>query len=275
MHDGGLSGAISSIIHKTKKMKKYLITTLLGLSICTLANAQEYKVNKSSGKLILNLAGIIVEGYNGNQIVFSSANKDTTAADPRAAGLQNISGDGYIDNTGLGLNVTENGTNIEVHQIANHGPVKVLVPKGILITSVSHGVDDTGKIEFKNMPNEIEIATDYNSIVLENVTGPMTVSTLYGGVDAKFSSPVKGPVSIASTYASVDVSLPLDTKANVKLSTSYGSMLASADLKIEIEKNSADNMISYGKVVNGKMNGGGAEFKLTSEYGKIYLRPRK
>ncbi|WP_214072228.1 DUF4097 family beta strand repeat-containing protein [Mucilaginibacter sp. dw_454] len=255
-------------------MKKYIITTLLGLSMFGLASAQEYKVAKSGGKITLDVAEVTVEGYDGNEVVFKSALKEKEK-DPRAKGLRAISGDGYTDNTGLGISVTENGNNLEVHPVGNSAGLKIMVPKNIIVSSACHVVADAGKIEFKNMTNEIEVSADYNEVVLDNVTGPMTVRALYGEVKAKFNGIIKGPVSIASTYGAVDVTVPTETKADVKLSTSFGEILASADLKIVIEKNKADNMISYGKLVNGKINGGGTDFKLTSEYGKIYLRTGK
>src|SRR6185312_7366387 len=113
-------------------------------------------------------------------------------------------------------------------------------------------------------------------IELENITGPATVRAIYGSVNATFNDHIKGPISIASIYSTVDVAIPQETKANVKLSSSHGDMLASSDLKIEMKKNTDGNdMVRYGNTVDGTLNGGGAELKLTSEYGKIYLRKTK
>jgi hypothetical protein len=255
-------------------MKKYLIIMVCCVGMITSIHAQDYKVAKSTGKLVLNLPSVIVEGYDGNEIIFSSQRTEAEA-DPRAKGLRAINGLGFIDNTGLGISVAEKGTTVEVNQVASDVGVKIRVPKGLIISFACHKVSNAGKVFFKNMENEIEISTDYNGIELENVTGPVIVRAIYGSVDAHFNEHIKGPISIASIYSTVDVSIPVDTKANVKLSSSHGSILASADLKIEMEKNSESDMISYGGLVNGKLNGGGAEFKLTSEYGKIYLRKSK
>lgn len=260
-------------------MKKYLFTTLLGLSTFTLAKAQEYKVNKSAGKMTLNLKAVSIEGYNGNEIIFKSALKEKPEDDPRAAGLQVISGEGLTDNTGLGVNVTEKGGDINVSQVTTDATVKILVPKGLMISINSHTLDEADTLSFKNMSNEIEVSADYNTVELNNVTGPLSVRSLYGAVDAKFGNNIKGPVSVASAYGAVDITLPTDAKVTVSLSTSYGDILASAALKMDLEKTTvdakADKMVQYGKNINGKINGGGAEFKLKSEYGKIYLRPRK
>lgn len=262
------------LTHKIELMKKYLIITLISFSAITGAKAQDYKVNKTSGKMILNLPSVTVEGYNGNEIVFSSQ-RTQADADPRAKGLREINGSGYTDNTGLGISVIEKGATLEVNQVSFDLAIKIMVPKGLLLSYSYHKVLNSGKAIFKNLENEIETSTDYNQIELENVTGPLTVRAIYGSVDAKFNAPIKGPVSIVSVYSAVDVSIPQNTKINVKLNSSHGSILASSDLKLELEKNTDSDMISYGNTVNGKLNGGGTEFKLTSEYGKIYLRKAK
>ncbi len=256
-------------------MKKFLIIAFFSLSAISIARAQEYKINKSSGKLNINLSSVTVEGYSGNEIIFKSG-KDESEQDPRAKGLRAINGSGYTDNTGLGISVVDNGTTTEVNQVASSSlDIKIMVPKGVIISFACHRVSNAGTVYFKNMENEIEISTDYNGIKLENISGPATVRALYGSVDATFSDNIKGPISIASIYSAVDVAIPQTTKANVKLSASHGEILAAASLKIEMEKKPGNDMISYSNNVTGKLNGGGTEFSLTAEYGKIYLRTTK
>lgn len=256
-------------------MKKYVIIILLCITATSSIRAQEYKIGKSSGKMTINLSSVTVEGYSGSQIVFSSK-RNEMQADPRAAGLRVINGSGYTDNTGLGISVTEKGSGIEVNQVAAQDQsIKILVPKGVILSYRFHRVENAGKATFKNLENEIEISTDYNSVDLENVTGPVTVRALYGSVDAKFSGHMKGPVSIVAIYSAVDASIPVYTKANIKLSTTHGAILASPELKIEMNKNKDDELVNYSGNVTGKLNGGGLDFKLTSEYGKIYLRKTK
>ncbi len=253
-------------------MKKYLITTLAALMSLTVMHAQEFKVAKSTGKLVVNLSSVTIEGTSGNDIVFSTerANKDE---DERAKGLRPISGSGFTDNTGLGINVTDKGTTVEVNQVSQHdGKVKILVPKGVSISYSFNKVNNAGKAHFKNIESEVEISVMHNSVELDNVTGPLTVKAIYGGVDAKFNGNMKGPISIVSIYGHVDVAIPVATKANLKMHTSYGEILAASDLKIDLEKNTDAEMISYSNKVNGKLNGGGSELSLRSDYGKIYLR---
>jgi hypothetical protein len=258
----------------TSIMKKFLLVLFVCAASFYTLHAQDYKLAKNSGTLVLNLSTVSIEGYDGKEIVFSSTKTDEEM-DPRARGLRAINGAGFVDNTGLGISVVENGGTAEVNQVASNLSLKIRVPKGVVISVAYHKVDNAGLISCSNMENEIEISTDYNQIKLDNITGPVSVTALYGSVDAIFSNHITGPVSIASIYAAVDVSIPADTRANVKLSSEHGSILASADLKIEMEKAGNSDMVSYGNLVNGKLNGGGTSFKLMADYGKIYLRKNK
>jgi hypothetical protein len=252
-------------------MKKIMVVVFAWIALST-AMAQEFKVAKSSGRLEINIGRVTVEGHSGNEIIFSSRDyKDNK--DERAAGLRAINGSGLEDNTGLGINVTQNGDIVEVNQLKkmNSPDVKILVPKGVIV-SFSHQSQYGGTAVFKNMENEIEVSANYNSIEMENVTGPLTVKTVYGHVEANLSSNVKGPISIVSIYGYVDVTLPVAIKANIKLSTSYGEILVAPEFKIEIDKQG--EFVQYNDKVNGKINGGGMNVNFRSDYSKIYLRKK-
>jgi len=252
---------------------KRIIIGAIALFVTGLTSAQEFKVAKSTGKLNLHIGRVTVEGHNGNEIIFSSGEDRDKEEDDRAKGLRAINNLGLEDNTGLGINVTEKDGAVEVYQLKkmNSPDVKILVPKGVIVY-FEHESQYGGTAVFKNMENEIEVSANYNSVELENVTGPLTVKAVYGGVDAVFNQNVKGPISIVSIYGHVDVALPVATKANLKLRTSYGEIFVSPDFKIEIDKEG--EMIKYSDRVNGKINGGGMNIDFRSDYGKIYLRKK-
>jgi hypothetical protein len=254
-------------------MKKYLILTLASLVMITVAQAQDFKLAKSTGKLVINLSSVRVEGYSGTEIVFSSSKTDWEN-DERAKGLRPINGSGLEDNTGLGINVSDKGTTYEVNQVtAKGGEITIKVPKGVSVSYSYNKVMNAGKAFFKNIEGELDISVQHNKVDLENITGPLTAKAVYGGIDAKFADNIKGPISIVSIYGYVDVSIPVATKANLKMNTSHGEIFAAADLKIDLEKTTSTDMVSYNNnKVSGKINGGGTEFTLRSDYGKIYLR---
>jgi predicted membrane protein len=253
-------------------MKKIVLIIGIMVAIVCVATAQDFKVAKNSGRLEIHLGRVTVEGYNGNEIVFSSRDRDRDE-DDRARGLRAINSSGLDDNTGLGINVADKGNVVEVYQLKkmNSPEIKVLVPKGVIV-SYEHSSQYGGEAIFRNLENEIEISTHYNSVEMENITGPVTAKVIYGHIEATFSQNVKGPLSLVSIYGYVDISLPPTTKANLKLSTSYGEIFVAPEFKIDIEKDG--DMVRYSDKVNGKINGGGMNVDIRSDYGKVYLRKK-
>lgn len=255
-------------------MRKYLLMFAFGLTALIAARGQEYKVKRSTGKIIVNLPAVTIEGYSGNEITFSSKPKEAEI-DPKAEGLQTINTAGYLDNSGLGISVVEKGNTVEVNSVTENLDIKILVPKGLIVSFVCNKVTVGAKVTCRNMDNEIEIETYDNSILLENVTGPLTVRSLFGAVDVVFRTPVKGPVFIASIHGVIDVAIPVDTKANLQLKSIHSPIMTSPDLKIEMGKREEEPVGSHATSIDGKLNGGGLDFWLTSKFGKIYLRKTK
>jgi hypothetical protein len=255
---------------------KYPLTLFVVLCFFSVMEirAQEFKISKLPSKIIINLTNVEVEGYNGNQIIFSLKAKKVDN-DPKEEGLQAVNGMGYRDNTGIGLSVVEKGTVLEVNGVLPDLLIKVMVPKGPIVSIVSHKVDGLAKLTFKNFENEIEAETNYDNILLQNITGPVSIRSLYGTITAIFVEPIKGPISMTSIYSAVDVAIPVNTKANIKFKSAMSTIMTSPDFKIAIEKTTEDSVASYGTLIYGKLNTGGPELKLSSTYGKIYLRKTK
>ena len=236
------------------------------------SSAQEFKVPKNTGRLEINIGKVTVEGHAGNDIIFSSSDHNRDK-DERAEGLRAVNSLGLDDNTGLGIHVENDNDVVRVRQLkkTNSPNIKILVPKGMIV-SFAHESQYGGEAKFRNMPNEIEVSAQYNSIELENVTGPLTVKTIYGHVEASLDANMKDPISIVSIYGYVDVAIPSTTKANLKMSTSYGEIFADPAFKIDIDRQG--DMVSYSNKVSGKINGGGINIDLSCNYGKVYLRKK-
>lgn len=254
-------------------MTNRIVVLLFAIMINGAIHAQEFKVAKNSGRLELNLGRVTVEGHDGNEIIFSGKNTKGEK-DPKAEGLRLVNSLGIEDNTGgLGIHVEDKGSTVTVRQLKpTHSPdIKVLVPRGVIV-SFKYDSQYGGTARFVNMTNEIEVSALYNSIDLDQVTGPLTIETTYGNVTAKFNAPIKDPVSIVSIYGFVDVALPQDTKANIKMSTSYGDIFVAPEFKIEVP--TKDGMKVYGDNISGTLNGGGVKIDLDCNYGKIYVRKK-
>lgn len=252
------------------KNRNIIIVALFILPM--VVNAQEFRMSKNSGRLELNVGRVTVEGHDGNEIIFSSEN-GKSSKDERAEGLRAINGLGLDDNTGLGIHVEDKGNVVEVHQLKKtHSPdLKVRVPHGMIV-AFHHESQYGGKARFVNLTNEIEVSAQYNSVELENVTGPLTIETTYGHVTADFNSSIKDPVSIVSIYGFIDVTLPQATKVNLKMSTSYGDIFVAPEFNLQMA--AKDGMMVYSDKITGTLNGGGVNIDLNCNYGKIYLRKK-
>jgi DUF4097 and DUF4098 domain-containing protein YvlB len=252
-------------------MKTKLIM-IVGLLMAMAATAQDFKVAKATGRLEIYIGNVQIEGYAGNEILFSSED-EKDEDDDRAKGLRSVNSLGLDDNTGLGINVTTKGETIEVRQLKkmNSPEIRIKVPKGVTIY-YEHQSQHGGEVKFKNVEGEIEVSTQYNSLEFENITGPITAKAVYGSIEATFSANIKGPISLVSVYGHVDVAIPAGTKANLKLNTSYGEIFVAPEFKIEMDKQG--DMIQYGDRISGKINGGGMAIDLSANYSKIYLRKK-
>src|SRR5882672_1452206 len=182
-------------------MKKKILTIVFAMMAVGALQAQEYKLAKSTGQLIIKgVDRVSVEGTSGNEIIFSSVD-GSREKDNRAAGLRAVSSLGLEDNTGIGLAVKDNGTTYEVYQLKKmDGPrVKIFVPKGVSV-SYSHSSPHGSDITFKNVEGEIETSTVHNGVHLENVTGPLNIKTVHGEIEADFSANMKSPITLSSTH---------------------------------------------------------------------------
>ncbi|WP_268121871.1 hypothetical protein [Roseivirga pacifica] len=257
-----------------KKLSIKLSLALLFLVAAISANAQDYTIdvsNPSGAKLMIKEVNrVSVEAYDGNSIQISTgkAHKDPE----RAEGLTALSARGK-DNTGIGLNVEQGSGDITIYQVARRGEGKytIKVPKSMKVSIEHTGNWEGGKIEVYGVSAELEIAGTYNSVYMENVTGPALVNTVYGEVEAVFGSLSQvGPTSLVSVYSAVDVTIPAATKADVTIKTPYGE--AYSDLDIQFPD--SEGMRKLNSTIDGKLNGGGVKLDLKASYGNVYLRKK-
>lgn len=246
------------------------LLTTLGLS----AQQEGYSVkisNPSSTTLIIKEVNrVSVEAYDGSEILIE--NSKGNAKPERAEGLTALSARGE-DNTGIGLNVQQSGNEVTIFQAARRpqGKYTIKVPKSIKVQIEHTGNWEGGKIEVYGITGELEISGRFNSVYLEDVSGPALVNTVHGKVEAIFSSLSQaGPTSLVSVHSTVDVTLPANTKANVSIKTPYGE--AYSDMKLEFPK--TEGMRKVSSVIEGTLNGGGVELAIKASYNNAYLRKK-
>jgi len=258
------------------------IILILSLILCVAYDTigqNEYTINKSSGKLkIMGIDELEVQGHDGNSIIFINNNEKDDDHSERARGLRIINSAGLNDNSGIGLSIEESSNEITVQQISNGAScncddgytIKVPNSMGLYIVhSTTYGDD----IMISNMKGEIEISVNYNDIMLDGVTGPLAVKTVYGDLETKFGTVSQSnAMSLVSVYGHVDVSMPANTRADLQVSTNYGALYSDMDIKVTTKGANGKMKSVSSKKVNGTINGGGVEINLSAMYDDVYLR---
>lgn len=271
-------------------MKKLFYLIPLFLFSVILSGQPEHRV-AITGKTVVfeEIDHLMIVGYEGTDLKIGRQGGNDDADDDRAKGLRKISAGGKTDNTGFGLNSQQRGDEVVISQVGRgDGTILVQVPNNAVVR-VEQSTYKGGGLEVSNFKGELDVSMHYHKVELRNVYGPMSINTIYGGIEATFSDgPPTKAVRLHSTYQDVDVTLPQNTKANLRLSTSYGDMYTDFDLEVKANMGSAAKSVDQKHKghdhdncgdcpgdnggLTGIINGGGALISLTASYRNIYLR---
>jgi hypothetical protein len=252
---------------------KYVIPFILAVFAAVSSMAQEYKVtveNTKEGQLTLEgfPGDLPVEGYSGNEIIITTTSGGFDTPD-RAKGLKPIYGGG-TDNTGIALAMEKNGNKVSFRcllPITKGADYRVKVPDNFAL-KIHRDCARGGETTVQNIKNEIDFDGCHH-ISLKNVTGPLVVSTISGGVDVVFSEISKDKsISIAAVSGEVDVTIPAKAGVDVDMSTVSGNMYSDFDFAPD----SKDMRRVGGSSIHSPLNGGGTDLKLHCVSGNIYLR---
>ena len=232
---------------------------------------------------------------NGNVFFRNTRNDRPQRQDPRADGLRRISASGVIDNTNLGVSVTEEADRILIRRVGSQQrAITVRVPNSAEVKVGGGSLMHDGGVEIRDLRGALDVSST-KTIRLQNVMGPVAANAMYGDIIAVWDRAPTEEVRLHSTYANVDVSLPASAKVDVRFSTSYGEMFT--DFNIQVKSNTVPEPEETDRQVRvfpsggdrnftfdfrsggerkqgltGSINGGGPLLALTATYKNIYLR---
>ena len=257
-----------------KRINYILLLSFSIFSVCALS-AQGYKIpveNTKEGKLTLNdfPNDLPVEGYSGSEIIITS-DMDTKAPD-RAKGLQPVYAGG-TDNTGMAMAVEKNGNAVTLHcllPITKSANYKIKVPDNFSI-EIDNDCGNAGDVTVQNVKGEVAVK-NCQGIKVNNVSGPLVLSTISGNIKIDFPSLTKDrTISLASISGEIDVTVPATTGVNIELQTISGSIYSDFDFPADDKKMRRIG----GNTISSSLNGGGADLKITNISGNIYFRKGK
>lgn len=262
-------------------MKAFIkIIVALGILFTGIANAQDYSIAVKNAKKvdITNLTGVIkIVGHNGSDISVTASGLE----DPpeRAKGLKPISGGG-VDNSGIGLNVTEVGNVISISGASKRSAdadYVFKIPNSLAVKVDYSSPFTSGDVQVEDFGGEFEMEALNDGVSLKNVTGPVYLDLINGDIDIVFESlNQESPMSLKTINGEVDVTFPASSKANLDLYSLHGDIYTDLDIDMEKSKDQGSGMkfIGGSSKVEGTINGGGVDVKISTINGNLYLRKK-
>ncbi len=247
-----------------KKIALFLFTGLLVLNLQAQSNYSKPLDGVDWVKIETN-SKIILKTHNKNEILIKAL--DLKPIPEKAKGLKLV-GVGGDDNTDVGFNVVKTGNNLIVQNVRKSGGAEIYLPKSQNISVTNSW---SGDIQIDGFAGEVEANANLNGgLKLINLTGPVTAYALNQDIKVTFNKiNQNSPIIITTTNGEIDVTLPGNTAANLELSSWNGEIYSNFELKSP-EKNGLKTISS--RKTKRIINGGGADIKLKSTNGNIYIR---
>jgi hypothetical protein len=235
----------------------------------------EFKTKFASNKdrkvvFEMDKSKVSIEGYDGDELLIAAIG--VREAPKRAEGLKPLYNTA-VDNSGIGLSVTQENNVMRVVKASRHDAkytVKVPRKTAIMYEEVNwHG----GNLSVANLEGDVEVKLNNSSMKLTNISGPITANTTNGNIVVVFSSLAQDkPSSIRAINGHIDVALPASAKTNLKMGTHNGEVYT--DFEVDI-KNKGDLKKVGGNTIEGTTNGGGVQLTISTINSDIYLRKKK
>ncbi len=265
-------------------MKNILPLILLAfvLALPAQLRAQEYKMKFNSPtnrKVVLDMRGsdVTVEGYDGDELIIKgSGNFEESPATAQALrqGLRPVYSGGAMDNTRLGLAVTQTAANtIRIARTSrSDGHYTVRVPRQTDVAFAQDAWGGSDDLTMRDIAGRIEVSLKSGDLRLLNVSGPVVANTISGDIQVKFNATPSQPCAVSSVSGNVDVSVPASAKLTLSMRSISGEIYTDFDLNL-----GGGNGLRHvgGQTVDGRANGGGTVLSLKTISGDVFLRKTK
>jgi DUF4097 and DUF4098 domain-containing protein YvlB len=256
---------------------------LIGLSILAPIFAQEHipvplaDANRPVTMSIHLLHGsITVRGYSGHEVLVDTKGGTPAEAEKTHEGLHRIGG--------AGNDISVESDNNKVTISSRGGRSSDLTVQTPANTSLNVKTLAGGQITIEGITGEIEAQDLNGGVTIRNVSGSVVASSLNGAVTVTMASVKSGsPMSFTSLNGNIDVTLPASVAADFSMKTNHGDIFSDFDVKLKpsakpvVEqadpKKGRFRVHNDGAVV-GSVNGGGPEYRFSTQNGNIYIRKK-
>ena len=243
--------------------------------------AQQHFVKVGNAKKveITNLTGEIkIVGHSVSEIQILAS--ELEAPPERAKGLKPLSGGG-VDNSGIGLNVSEAGNVISISGATKKSAEAdyiFKVPNSIAVMVDYSSPFTSGEVVVEDFAGEFEMNALNDGVTMKNATGPVYLDLINGNINIDFQSVnQKSPMSIKTINGEIDITFPSSTKSNLELYSLHGDIYTDLDIKIQKPEDEDDKGLRFmGGLSDVKctLNGGGVKMEVSTINGNLYLRKK-
>lgn len=256
-------------------MKK-IVLTLATIALLVSLKAQQYEMTPAgnASELTVNIgnlyADLEVVGTNGKGIKIIAMDYEGLPA--KAQGLKPLSATGP-DNTDIGLNVEQNGSEVTISgasRKSDDGEYRIELPANVKLV-LEYDSFQAGDVLIRDMAGEVEATSKIGDLEFVNITGPLVASSLSSDINVVFTEVSQSsPTDVVSTSGDIDITLPGTTKGDFQMKTVSGEVYT--DLDFEFEGDKKPSFFGAGTSAEAALNGGGVQVNLKSISGDIFIR---
>jgi hypothetical protein len=266
--------------------RRHVILLALILSVAPAAGAEADKTQRMTVPITdpsrpiklqasLFTGSLVVEGYDGNQVLVELAPEADEQTPGRSGGMR------VIPNRSLGLTVEEEENEVTLSSDFT-SKLQRLVVKVPRRTSVSASTVNEGEIIVRGVEGEMELGNVNGPITATDVAGSVVAHTTNGDVKVSFTS-VKADksMSFVTFNGDVDVTFPPDLKADLRLSVGQGDIytdyefdLVPTESEMKTEREGKRFRVQIDQDVRARIGRGGPEMHFKTWNGSIYIRKR-
>ena len=228
----------------------------------------------------LDLGGIncsiFVTGYNGKEVIVDVSSKGSvTNITETKSGLKKINA------SSMSVEAEEHDNRVDISSgLSNEGvtfDVKVPFNFSMELSTVNNG-----EIKVENINGEISVNNVNGPITMNKISGSVSASSVSDDITINFDKVnPEAPMAFSSVSGKIDITFPSNLKANLKLKNQHGEILTDFDVDLVKERkvnNETDKKgvykVSIDEWIQGKINGGGAEYTFKNFSGNIIIRKK-
>jgi hypothetical protein len=225
---------------------------------------------------------IKVVGYEGKdvivQVLMDSSKDEDEDRDEDSRGMKRIGSTGGMD-----VRADEDNNTVRISSSAENKLAGLVIKVPQNTTRIELGSINGGDITVSDVSGKLELHNVNGGITATGISGSVVANTVNGDVIVKFKSvDASAAMAFSNLNGKIDITLPADTKANLKLKCDRGEMFTDFDIEVDktrpkVETKNEDHFhqVKIDDWVLGKINGGGSQLELQSQFGSIYIRKAK